>query len=89
MPSPSRAQVTRHGLDVMLRRIIAEMKLLTQDSNADIDYTSSRYVVMFSVGVPVCRACLHVGPVQCKSGTLVGCLPRFAVKGLCGINSCE
>lgn len=35
-------QVTHNGLDVMCRRMISEMHLLTQDSDQDVAYNGSR-----------------------------------------------
>lgn len=39
-------QVTHHGLDVMMRRMFAEMTLVTKDNNTQITYNSSRYNYM-------------------------------------------
>ncbi|KXZ42958.1 hypothetical protein GPECTOR_109g201 [Gonium pectorale] len=43
-------EVTHHGLDVMVRRMIAEMRLLTFDADEDATYNSTRYVFMAVVG---------------------------------------
>ncbi|KXZ42960.1 hypothetical protein GPECTOR_109g203 [Gonium pectorale] len=43
-------EVTHHGLDVMVRRMIDEMRLLTLDADEDAVYNSTRYVFMAVVG---------------------------------------
>ncbi|GLI62827.1 hypothetical protein VaNZ11_005578, partial [Volvox africanus] len=43
-------EVTHHGLDVMLRRIISEMELLAADDDADATYNGTRYTTMYMVG---------------------------------------
>ncbi|GLC57759.1 hypothetical protein PLESTB_001261700 [Pleodorina starrii] len=43
-------EVTHHGLDVMLRRIISEMTLLASDDDVDAVYNGSRYTTMYMVG---------------------------------------
>ncbi len=45
-----RLQVTHHGLDVMLRRILSEMALLVADADDDAAYNGTRYTTMFAVG---------------------------------------
>ncbi len=42
-PNP---QVTHHGLDVMLRRVLSEMELLAADGDAEAVYNGSRYTTM-------------------------------------------
>ncbi|GFR51586.1 hypothetical protein Agub_g14007 [Astrephomene gubernaculifera] len=44
-------EVTHHGLDVMMRRIISEMGLLVQDADADAVYNGTRYTTMYMVGM--------------------------------------
>ncbi len=43
-------QVTHHGLDVMLRRILSEMALLVADADQDATYNGTRYTAMWYVG---------------------------------------
>ena len=43
-------QITHHGLDAMMQRLINEMTLMTQDNNTDVFYNSSRYNYMYMVG---------------------------------------
>ncbi|KAG2497227.1 hypothetical protein HYH03_004816 [Edaphochlamys debaryana] len=43
-------EVTRNGLDVMVRRMLAEMTLLSEDDDADVAYNGTRYMFMASVG---------------------------------------
>ncbi|GIL69029.1 hypothetical protein Vretifemale_13, partial [Volvox reticuliferus] len=43
-------EVTHHGLDVMLRRIISEMQLLAADDDNDATYNGTRYTTMYMVG---------------------------------------
>ncbi|KAG2423934.1 hypothetical protein HXX76_014875 [Chlamydomonas incerta] len=43
-------EVTHNGLDVMVRRMLAEMRLLSQDDDADVAYSSTRYMYMAAVG---------------------------------------
>ncbi|KXZ46278.1 hypothetical protein GPECTOR_45g148 [Gonium pectorale] len=43
-------EVTHHGLDVMMRRILAEMSLLAEDADADVAYNGTRYTTMYMVG---------------------------------------
>ncbi|EFJ45814.1 hypothetical protein VOLCADRAFT_93917 [Volvox carteri f. nagariensis] len=43
-------EVTHHGLDVMLRRIISEMTLLASDDDLDTVYNSTRYNTMYMIG---------------------------------------
>ncbi|KAG2441028.1 hypothetical protein HXX76_003881 [Chlamydomonas incerta] len=49
-PGDQYYEVTHNGLDVMCRRMIAEMHLLTQDADQDVAYNGSRYMFMSSVG---------------------------------------
>eukprot|EP00198_Chlamydomonas_reinhardtii_P011685 XP_001701022.1 predicted protein [Chlamydomonas reinhardtii] len=49
-PGDQYYEVTHNGLDVMCRRMISEMHLLTQDSDQDVAYNGSRYLYMSSVG---------------------------------------
>ncbi|KXZ45581.1 hypothetical protein GPECTOR_53g167 [Gonium pectorale] len=44
-------EVTHHGLDAMMRRIMAEMALLVADDDADAVYNGTRYTTMYMVGV--------------------------------------
>jgi len=43
-------EVSRSGLDAMMRRLISEMNLLVEDSYVDLNYLSTRYDYMFTVG---------------------------------------
>ncbi|GIL48962.1 hypothetical protein Vafri_5459 [Volvox africanus] len=43
-------EVTHHGLDAMLRRIISEMELLAADDDTDATYNGTRYTTMYMVG---------------------------------------
>ncbi|KAG2497251.1 hypothetical protein HYH03_004835 [Edaphochlamys debaryana] len=43
-------EVSRNGLDVMVRRMLAEMTLLSEDDDADVAYNGTRYMFMASVG---------------------------------------
>ncbi|EFJ47903.1 hypothetical protein VOLCADRAFT_104960 [Volvox carteri f. nagariensis] len=43
-------EVTHNGLDVMVRRMLSEMKLLAEDADQDVAYNSSRYTFMAVVG---------------------------------------
>ncbi|KAG2450421.1 hypothetical protein HYH02_004923 [Chlamydomonas schloesseri] len=49
-PGDQYYEVTHNGLDVMCRRMISEMQLLTQDADQDVAYNGSRYLFMSSVG---------------------------------------
>ena len=44
-------EITHHGLDPMMRRIISEMQLLTADDDDVIAYNGTRYTIMYRVGV--------------------------------------
>ncbi|GIL60940.1 hypothetical protein Vafri_15743 [Volvox africanus] len=43
-------EMTHHGLDSMMRRVISELELLAADDDADANYTGSRYMTMYMVG---------------------------------------
>ncbi|PNW74156.1 hypothetical protein CHLRE_13g587550v5 [Chlamydomonas reinhardtii] len=43
-------EVTHNGLDVMVRRMISEMTLLSQDADEDVRYNGTRYMFMVAVG---------------------------------------
>ncbi|KAG2443202.1 hypothetical protein HYH02_009279 [Chlamydomonas schloesseri] len=43
-------EVTHNGLDVMVRRMLAEMTLLSEDADQDVAYNGTRYMFMASVG---------------------------------------
>eukprot|EP00198_Chlamydomonas_reinhardtii_P005487 XP_001694823.1 predicted protein [Chlamydomonas reinhardtii] len=49
-PGDQYYEVTHNGLDVMVRRMLAEMRLLSEDADADVAYTSTRYLYMYHVG---------------------------------------
>lgn len=49
-PDSQYYEVTHHGLDVMMRRVLAEMTLLTKDAPADCTYNNTRYMTMYSIG---------------------------------------
>ncbi|KAG2429691.1 hypothetical protein HYH02_013949 [Chlamydomonas schloesseri] len=44
-------ELTHHGLDPMVRRIITEMQLLVADDDSDAVYNGTRYVLMYQVGI--------------------------------------
>ncbi|GLI66740.1 hypothetical protein VaNZ11_010687 [Volvox africanus] len=43
-------EMTHHGLDAMMRRVISELELLVADDDAGANYTGSRYMTMYMVG---------------------------------------
>nr|ACF39778.1 PAS domain sensory protein FXL1 [Chlamydomonas reinhardtii] len=43
-------EVTHNGLDVMVRRMLAEMTLLVEDADEDVAYNGTRYQYMAAVG---------------------------------------
>ncbi|KAG2443224.1 hypothetical protein HYH02_009297 [Chlamydomonas schloesseri] len=43
-------EVTHNGLDVMVRRMMAEMTLLSEDADQDVRYNGTRYMFMAGVG---------------------------------------
>ncbi|PNW76743.1 hypothetical protein CHLRE_11g469500v5 [Chlamydomonas reinhardtii] len=43
-------EVTHHGLDAMVRRMITEMELLLSDSDEDVRYNGTRWTYMYNVG---------------------------------------
>ncbi|KAG2443480.1 hypothetical protein HXX76_001833 [Chlamydomonas incerta] len=43
-------EVTHNGLDVMVRRMLAEMNLLAEDDDKDVAYNGTRYMYMAAVG---------------------------------------
>ncbi|KAG2446966.1 hypothetical protein HYH02_008120 [Chlamydomonas schloesseri] len=43
-------EVTHHGLDTMVRRMITEMELLLSDSDEDVRYNGTRWTYMYNVG---------------------------------------
>ncbi|KAG2497903.1 hypothetical protein HYH03_004168 [Edaphochlamys debaryana] len=49
-PGDEYYEVTHHGLDVMVRRMLTEMTLLSQDDDKDVRFDGSRYNFMFYVG---------------------------------------
>ncbi|KAG2424794.1 hypothetical protein HXX76_014218 [Chlamydomonas incerta] len=44
-------ELTHHGLDPMMRRVLAEVHLLIADDDADVSYAGSRYTTLYRVGV--------------------------------------
>eukprot|EP00198_Chlamydomonas_reinhardtii_P012864 XP_001702201.1 sensory protein [Chlamydomonas reinhardtii] len=44
-------ELTHHGLDPMMRRVIAEVQLLIADDDEDVSYAGSRYTTLYRVGV--------------------------------------
>ncbi|KAG2429714.1 hypothetical protein HYH02_013971 [Chlamydomonas schloesseri] len=44
-------EITHHGLDPMMRRIISEMQLLAADDDDAVAYNGTRYTIMYRVGV--------------------------------------
>lgn len=44
-------QVTHNGLDAMVRRVMAEMTLLTKDDPDDVTYEHPRYMAMTNIGI--------------------------------------
>lgn len=43
-------EITHRGLDAMMRRILADMTLLSNDNNTDLVITNPRYETLFAVG---------------------------------------
>ncbi|KAG2432252.1 hypothetical protein HXX76_009170 [Chlamydomonas incerta] len=43
-------EVTHHGLDAMVRRMITEMELLLSDADEDVRYNGTRWTYMYNVG---------------------------------------
>lgn len=64
-------EVSRSGLDAMMRRTITEMSLLTYDAPQDMVYTSPRYDYMFTVG-RCCGPSAHtnISNAVCENGKL-------------------
>ncbi|GFR49215.1 hypothetical protein Agub_g11131, partial [Astrephomene gubernaculifera] len=49
-PGDTYYEVTHNGLDAMVRRMLLEMTLLSQDEDEDVTYNSTRYMYMYAVG---------------------------------------
>ncbi|GLC73343.1 hypothetical protein PLESTF_001365300 [Pleodorina starrii] len=49
-PGDEYYEVTHNGLDVMVRRMLAEMNLLAADADEDVAYYGTRYSYMYKVG---------------------------------------